>query len=119
LSNVADFIVKIGGYVAILTLIALVGNLVIKKIMDNESLISVEVGDGIVNAFIIAITVVVVAVPEGLPLAVTISLAYSVNKMKQENNLVRRLEAAEVMGGVNEILTDKTGTLTMNRMTVV
>jgi P-type E1-E2 ATPase len=59
-----------------------------------------------------------VAVPEGLPLAVTISLAFSVMKMKDENNLVRRLEASETMGGANNICTDKTGTLTMNRMTV-
>ena len=50
---------------------------------------------------IIAITVIVVAVPEGLPLAVTISLAFSVMKMKQENNLVRKLEASETMGGAN------------------
>lgn len=67
---------------------------------------------------IIAITVIVVAVPEGLPLAVTISLAFSVMKMKKENNLVRKLEASETMGGANEICTDKTGTLTMNKMTV-
>lgn len=52
-------------------------------------------------------------------MAVTISLAFSVNQMKKENNLVRRLEAAETMGGANEILTDKTGTLTQNKMTVV
>lgn len=71
------------------------------------------------NAVIVAITIVVVAVPEGLPLAVTISLAYSVNQMRKEHNLVRKLEAAETMGGANEILTDKTGTLTQNRMTVV
>ena len=71
------------------------------------------------NAVIIAITIVVVAVPEGLPLAVTLSLAYSVNQMRKENNLVRRLEAAETMGGANEICTDKTGTLTQNRMTIV
>jgi len=58
-------------------------------------------------------------VPEGLPLAVTISLAYSVNQMKLENNLVRRLDAAETMGGANEICTDKTGTLTINAMTIV
>jgi len=70
----------------------------------------------VLNAFIIAITVVVVAVPEGLPLAVTISLAYSVSKMYDENNLVRTLHAAETMGGANEICTDKTGTLTQNRM---
>ena len=59
-----------------------------------------------------------VAVPEGLPLAVTISLAYSVMKMKLENNLVRKLDASETMGGANEICTDKTGTLTKNQMSV-
>lgn len=67
---------------------------------------------GILNAFIIAVTVIVVAVPEGLPLAVTISLAFSVSKMFKENNLVRRLHASETMGGANEMCTDKTGTLT-------
>ncbi len=72
----------------------------------------------LVNYLILSITVIVVAVPEGLPLAVTISLAYSVMKMKLENNLVRRLDASETMGGANEICTDKTGTLTMNKMTV-
>jgi magnesium-transporting ATPase (P-type) len=55
----------------------------------------------LVHFFIIAITVVVVAMPEGLPLAVTISLAYSVMKMKQENNLVRKLDASETMGGAD------------------
>jgi Ca2+ transporting ATPase len=72
----------------------------------------------VINYFIIAITVVVVAIPEGLPLAVTMSLAYSVMQMKKENNLVRRLDASETMGGANEICTDKTGTLTKNQMTV-
>lgn len=71
------------------------------------------------NAFILGVTIVVVAVPEGLPLAVTISLAYSVGKMLKENNLVRRLDASETMGGANEICTDKTGTLTQNKMTVM
>lgn len=70
------------------------------------------------NAFIIAVTVIVVAVPEGLPLAVTISLAFSVSKMYNENNLVRQLHASETMGGATEMCTDKTGTLTQNRMTV-
>ena len=71
------------------------------------------------NAIILSITIVVVAVPEGLPLAVTISLAYSVMKMKDDNNLVRRLDASETMGGANQICSDKTGTLTQNKMTVV
>lgn len=63
-------------------------------------------------------TVIVVAVPEGLPLAVTISLAFSVSEMADLGNLVRRLHASETMGGAGEICTDKTGTLTQNRMTV-
>jgi magnesium-transporting ATPase (P-type) len=70
----------------------------------------------ILRFFIIAITIVVVAIPEGLPLAVTISLAYSVGKMRDENVLVRKLESAETMGGVDQICTDKTGTLTVNQM---
>ena len=73
----------------------------------------------VLDAFIIAITVIVVAIPEGLPLAVTISLAYSVGKMFEEHNLVRSLHASETMGGANEICTDKTGTLTQNKMTVM
>lgn len=72
-----------------------------------------------VKHFIIGVTVLVVAVPEGLPLAVTLSLAYSVKKMMKDNNLVRHLDACETMGNATAICSDKTGTLTTNRMTVV
>ncbi|XP_045068255.1 plasma membrane calcium-transporting ATPase 2-like isoform X2 [Coregonus clupeaformis] len=72
-----------------------------------------------VKFFIIGVTVLVVAVPEGLPLAVTISLAYSVKKMMKDNNLVRHLDACETMGNATAICSDKTGTLTTNRMTAV
>lgn len=68
---------------------------------------------------IIAITIIVVAIPEGLPLAVTISLSFASKKMQKENNLVRTLSSAETMGGATHICSDKTGTLTVNKMTVM
>jgi P-type E1-E2 ATPase len=119
LERVASFIGQVGIYVSILTMVAMILNLMLGRLLSNQPLLSVATTSGILNAVITGITIVVVAVPEGLPLAVTISLAYSVNQMRKENNLVRKLEAAETMGGANEILTDKTGTLTQNRMTVV
>ena len=73
----------------------------------------------LLNFFVIGITVLVVAVPEGLPLAITIALAYSIKKMLKDNNLVRHLHACETMGNATTICSDKTGTLTMNRMNVV
>eukprot|EP01095_Lingulamoeba_sp_RSL-Kostka_P012906 TRINITY_DN5214_c2_g1_i1.p1 TRINITY_DN5214_c2_g1~~TRINITY_DN5214_c2_g1_i1.p1 ORF type:complete len:991 (-),score=438.81 TRINITY_DN5214_c2_g1_i1:99-3038(-) len=72
----------------------------------------------ILDFFIIAITIIVVAVPEGLPLAVTIALAYSMKKMVKDNNFVKHLKACETMGGATDICSDKTGTLTLNRMEV-
>ncbi|VDN02735.1 unnamed protein product [Thelazia callipaeda] len=72
-----------------------------------------------VNFIIVGVTVLVIAVPEGLPLAITLSLTYSVKKMMKDNNLVRHLDACETMGNATAICSDKTGTLTTNRMTVV
>jgi len=66
---------------------------------------------------IVGVAIVVVAVPEGLPLAVMISLAYSVQKMLADQNFVKRLASCEIMGGANNICSDKTGTLTKNQMT--
>ena len=70
----------------------------------------------ILEFFILGVLVVVLAIPEGLPLAVTLSLAFSVKKMLRDQNLVRKMEACETMGGANNICSDKTGTLTMNKM---
>ncbi|CAE7572387.1 ACA6, partial [Symbiodinium microadriaticum] len=78
-----------------------------------------DVLDGFVEAFIIAVTIIVVAIPEGLPLAVTISLAYSTKKMYEDQNFIRVLAACETMGNATNLCSDKTGTLTENRMTVV
>lgn len=72
----------------------------------------------ILDYFIVAVTVIVVAVPEGLPMAVTISLALSMRKIRQDNNLVRKMMATETIGSVNVICSDKTGTLTKNQMEV-
>jgi Ca2+-transporting ATPase len=68
--------------------------------------------------FMVAVTIIVVAVPEGLPMSVTLSLAYSMRKMTAANNLVRRLHACETVGAATVICSDKTGTLTMNQMKV-
>ena len=71
----------------------------------------------ILGYFIVGVAIVVVAVPEGLPLAVMISLSYSISKMLADNNFVKRLASCEIMGGANNICSDKTGTLTKNQMT--
>lgn len=79
---------------------------------------SVNFGAYLLQTIMIAVTLVVVAVPEGLPMAVTLSLAYSMRRMLKTNNLVRKMHACETMGATTVICTDKTGTLTQNRMQV-
>lgn len=113
LETIAEQIGMVGFYVAVLTFFALLIRLAIKTYLSGTGeYFTSENGMLVLNFFIIAVTVIVVAVPEGLPLAVTISLAFSVSKMFKENNLVRRLHASETMGGAHEICSDKTGTLT-------
>ena len=86
---------------------------------DNElTNPSNEVAQIILDIIILCISIIVVAIPEGLPLAVTLSLAFSIKKMMDYNNLVRKMHACETMGGANYICTDKTGTLTKNEMSV-
>ena len=77
-----------------------------------------QVAKKLLNIIILCISIIVVAVPEGLPLAVTLSLAFSVKKLMEFQNLVRKMHACETMGGANFICTDKTGTLTKNQMSV-
>lgn len=76
-------------------------------------------GSEFLDILIVAITIIVVAVPEGLPVAVTLALSFATKKMLKENNLVRHLRACETMGNATTICSDKTGTLTQNKMTVV
>ena len=72
-----------------------------------------------ISYFSVGVAIIVVAVPEGLPLAFMISLAYSISRMLKDNNDVKRLSSCEIVGSVDNILTDKTGILTLNQMKVV
>lgn len=86
--------------------------------LNNASWVSIDVAGRILQYFMVAVTLIVVAVPEGLPMSVTLSLALSMRKMLQANNLVRKMHACETIGATTVICTDKTGTLTQNRMQV-
>ena len=100
----------------------LITALVVKYVFIDQGYIGKETL-GIVNDLLqflmIAVALIVVAVPEGLPMAVTLALAYSMRKMANENNLIKKMHACETLGATTLILTDKTGTLTENKMTVV
>ncbi|WOL17018.1 calcium-transporting ATPase 12, plasma membrane-type-like [Canna indica] len=89
-----------------------------QPLFDKNRVTADGVISAIVNIFQDAVTIIVVAIPEGLPLAVTLTLAFSMKRMMKENAMVRRLSACETMGSVTTICTDKTGTLTLNQMTV-
>ncbi|KAK3249190.1 ATF/CREB activator [Cymbomonas tetramitiformis] len=117
LNGLATNIGKLGCVVAFVVLVVLVVRFCFDKDWDEGS--TSEDANHMVEYFAIAVTIIVVAVPEGLPLAVTLSLAYSMQKMMQDNSLVRHLKACETMGGATNICSDKTGTLTTNSMTVV
>ncbi|KAL3146758.1 hypothetical protein ABBQ38_014742 [Trebouxia sp. C0009 RCD-2024] len=114
LGSLAAAIGKLGLAVGFLCFIVLT----IRWMIENKGFPVNKIVEGPLNFFIFAVTIVVVAVPEGLPLAVTISLAYSLRKMMIDNNFVRVLAACETMGGATAICSDKTGTLTENKMTV-
>lgn len=107
-----------GMTIAICTVIVLIIRFCIKEYGQDKKPLNASIFNPLIKFLITGITVLVVAVPEGLPLAVTISLAYAVKKMMKDNNLVRHLDACETMGNATAICSDKTGTLTTNRMTV-
>ena len=118
---VATDIGKFGLFSAIFIVIVLLIRFGIEKGTATEEEDKWQTGRDLVRMLkflILGVTVVVVAIPEGLPLSVTLSLAVSVKKMLRDNNLVRKMEACETMGGANNICSDKTGTLTLNKMTI-
>lgn len=114
LKRLAGLISKIGYAVAAVTFVLLS----VKVFLQDAPLDAMTVISSLLNSFMIAVTLIVVSVPEGLPMAVTLSLALSMNRMLKTNNLVRKMHACETMGATTVICTDKTGTLTQNRMQV-
>ncbi|MDO4783035.1 MAG: calcium-translocating P-type ATPase, PMCA-type [Capnocytophaga felis] len=115
LDGLANAITKVSYILAVLVI---VGRLVVYFNQLNTDFDWISFGGYFLNTLMIAITVIVVAVPEGLPMSVTLSLAYSMRRMMATNNLVRRMHACETMGATTVICTDKTGTLTQNQMKV-
>lgn len=102
----------------ILAFLIIVGRVLEYIITYSDSLNWAHAVAYFLQSIMIAVTIIVVAVPEGLPMAVTLSLAYSMRRMLKTNNLVRKMHACETMGAATVICTDKTGTLTQNRMSV-
>ncbi|OAY33634.1 hypothetical protein MANES_13G112201v8 [Manihot esculenta] len=120
LNGVATIIGKIGLAFAVVTFAVLVQGLFSRKCREESHWIwNGDEALELLEYFAVAVTIVVVAVPEGLPLAVTLSLAFAMKKMMNDKALVRHLAACETMGSATTICSDKTGTLTTNHMTVV
>ena len=114
LKRLAGVISKMGYAVAAITFLMLTA----KVFLASEPMGTMDIVSALLHNFMIAVTLIVVSVPEGLPMSVTLSLALSMNRMLRTNNLVRKMHACETMGAATVICTDKTGTLTQNRMQV-
>ena len=133
LDDIAESISYFGMGAALVTLVALGIRFIIKYVDDTKNYnLAIEKGvdknkltdpktqvpKKLLDIVILCVAIIAVAIPEGLPLAVTLSLAFSIKKLMDQNNLVRKMHACETMGGANYICTDKTGTLTKNEMSV-
>jgi Ca2+-transporting ATPase len=114
LDRLADLITKTSYAIAILIIIGRV----LVYVNNIATFNWIDFGSHLLQTIMIAVTVIVVAVPEGLPMSVTLSLALSMKRMLSTNNLVRKMHACETMGAATVICTDKTGTLTQNQMKI-
>lgn len=119
LNVIATYIAKLGGAAGLLLFIVLFIEFLARLPHLGSGVTAAEKAQIFLNIFIVVVTIIVVAVPEGLPLAVTLALAFATNRMLKDANLVRHLKACEVMGNATAICSDKTGTLTQNKMQVV
>jgi Ca2+-transporting ATPase len=117
LNTLAEYIAKLGGAAGLLLFVVLFIEFLVR--LPHNSSTPSEKGQQFLQIFIVTVTIIVVAVPEGLPLAVTLALAFATTRMLKDHNLVRHLKACEVMGNATTICSDKTGTLTQNEMRVV
>ena len=118
LNTIADLIGYFGLGSAVVTFVALVIQMIVRYSTGEDTFEWGNLIKNIITIVILCVSIIVVAIPEGLPLAVTLSLSFSIKKLMDNNNLVRKMHACETMGGANIICTDKTGTLTMNLMLV-
>ncbi len=117
LDRLAKVISKIGSAVSVVAFVAfLLHDILTNALWHTTDYLSMA--EVVLRYFMMAVTLIVMAVPEGLPMAVTLALALNMRRMLQSNNLVRKLQASETMGAVTVICTDKTGTLTQNKMAV-
>ena len=116
LGDIAAWLGKLGFVAGALLIVVLMVHLAVNSIVDQVW--GEDEWEEVISSFILGITILVVAIPEGLPLALTLAMAYSVMRMKKENIFVRHLRGCEVMGAATNILSDKTGTLTQNRMKI-
>ena len=114
LKRLAGVISKLGYAAAGITFLLLS----FKTFFSGGDISTMDIVSSMLHNFMIAVTLIVVSVPEGLPMSVTLSLALSMNRMLKANNLVRKMHACETMGAATVICTDKTGTLTQNKMQV-
>ena len=119
LNVLAEYIAKLGLTAGLVLFVATFIKFLVSITGPSKNLPAGEKGQQFLQVFIVAVTVIVVAVPEGLPLAVTLALAFATTRMLKDNNLVRLLRACETMGNATTICSDKTGTLTQNKMSTV
>ncbi|PMB65313.1 Calcium-transporting ATPase 2 [Beauveria bassiana] len=119
LNVIATYIAKLGGAAGLLLFIVLFIQFLVRLPRLDANVTAAQKGQMFLEIFIVVVTIIVVAVPEGLPLAVTLALAFATTRMLKDANLVRHLKACEVMGNATTICSDKTGTLTQNKMQVV